>query len=621
MKRNFLATILMLAPAAARAQEQPIVIRVSQAFDGRGNVLRDTAIVVQNGKIVRVDPQAAGTTYDLRGLTVMPGWIDTHVHLTAHFGPNGRAQDPAETPAQGTLAAAANAWATLQAGFTTVQSLGALEDRAVRDAIARGEIPGPRVVTSFRAIVGRGEASGTPEQMRGAVRDLSKQGADVVKIFASRSIREGGGATLSVEQLTAACDEARKLKLRAVIHAYGPMVRVAAEAGCSQVEHATNASEADLRVLAERGTYLDPHVGLVINNYLDNKAKFLGIGNYTEEGFAAMQRALPLNLELCKTALRVSGLKMVFGTDAVAGAHGRNAEEFIYRVRDCGQDTMAAMTSANSLAAQSLGMSDSLGSIAPGMQADLIALDGDPRTDITAVRRVVFVMRAGVVYRNVAANPPPNQALLAPLLLSPAAGVVLRQFPREIAFAWRPVPGAASYKLEVDCMGCCEAGKWCADVRESGFLIPNLNEPGHKFVFWGDQRGRWRVWGVGADGGEGSKSEWREFTCQTRPQRVGPTALPSTPSSDGAIPPRATYSPSPQYTAEAVAAKVSGIVLLSLSVNADGTVEDAQVVRSLHADLDRSAIRTALTWRFEPARKDGQPVRAKVTVEMTFRMR
>lgn len=400
MKKRLLTTILLLAPAAALAQEQAVVLRVSTAFDGRGNVLRDTAIVVQNGKIVRIDSRAQGVTYDLRGLTVMPGWIDTHVHLTAHFGPNGRAEDRDETPAQAALAAAANAWATLQAGFTTVQSLGALDDRALRDAIARGEIPGPRVVTSFRAIVGRGEASGTPEQLREAVRELAKQGADVVKIFASRSIREGGGATLSAEQLGAACDEARKLKLRAVIHAYGPMVRTASEAGCSQIEHATNASEADLRALAERGTYLDPHVGLVIHNYLDNKAKFLGIGNYTEEGFAAMQRVLPLNLELCKTALRVPGLKMVFGTDAVAGAHGHNAEEFVYRVRDCRQDAMAAMVSANSLAAQSIGMGDSLGSIAPGMAADLIALDGDPRSDITAVRRIVFVMKGGVVYRN-----------------------------------------------------------------------------------------------------------------------------------------------------------------------------------------------------------------------------
>ncbi len=112
-----------------------------------------------------------------------------------------------------------------------------------------------------------------------------------------------------------------------------------------------------------------------------------------------MERALPLNIELCKRALAIPNLKMVFGTDAVAGAHGRNAEEFIYRVRECGQDPMAAMVSGNSLAAESLGLGDRLGSIAPGMEADLIALDGNPLVDITAVRRVVMVMKGGVIHR------------------------------------------------------------------------------------------------------------------------------------------------------------------------------------------------------------------------------
>jgi len=157
-----------------------------------------------------------------------------------------------------------------------------------------------------------------------------------------------------------------------------------------------------LKLMAARGTYLDPQAGLVIENYLLNKERYLGTPGYTAEGFAAMERVLSLNHELVQRASKTSGLKIVFGTDAVAGAHVRNAEEFIDRVRDGGVDPMTAMVSANSLAAEAVGMADQIGSITPSFQADIIALDGDPLKDITAARRVVFVMKGGVVYKNIA---------------------------------------------------------------------------------------------------------------------------------------------------------------------------------------------------------------------------
>src|SRR5712664_4010214 len=133
---------------------------------------------------------------------------------------------------------------------------------------------------------------------------------------------------------------------------------------------------------------------LLLETYLLNKAKYAGTPFYpaTEEGFAVFEQILPMNHQLMQRAVKIPGLKIVFGTDAVAGAHGRNAEEFIDRVRDCGVDPMAAMVSANSLGAQALGMADQIGTISPGFQADVIALDGDPLKEITAVRRVVFVM-------------------------------------------------------------------------------------------------------------------------------------------------------------------------------------------------------------------------------------
>jgi imidazolonepropionase-like amidohydrolase len=184
------------------------------------------------------------------------------------------------------------------------------------------------------------------------------------------------------------------------VHAYKEAVKASAEAGCTEVEHGSLTSDEDLRIMAKDGTWFDPQVGLVIHNYLDNKQKFLGAPGYTEDGFAKMQEVLPLNVAMFKRALTIPGLKIVFGTDAVAGAHGRNAEEFIYRVQDGGQDAMAAMVSAQSLAAQAMRLDNQIGSLAPGMQADIIGLDGDPTKDITAVRRVKFVMKGGVVYKD-----------------------------------------------------------------------------------------------------------------------------------------------------------------------------------------------------------------------------
>jgi imidazolonepropionase-like amidohydrolase len=386
---------------AQASQPKRIIIAANTLFDGKGHVLHNTRIVVEGSKIVAIDPKAGPVDYDLRGLTVMPGWIDAHVHLTWIFGKDGKNAGQGGTTPEAIYAAASNAYVTLMAGFTTVQSIGSPADIPLRDAINKGEIPGPRILTSAEPLVGQGERSGTPDQIRTFIRKQKEAGADVIKIFAAASIRQGGNMTLSQDQLNAACDEAKKLGLRAVVHAYKDAVRAATNAGCTEVEHGTMATDDDLKLMAEKGTYLDPQAGLVIENYLANKDRYLGTPGYTEEGFAAMQRVLSLNHELVQRASKIPGLKIVFGTDAVAGAHGRNAEEFIDRVRDGGVDPMTAMVSANSLAAEAMRLSDQIGSIAPGLQADIIALDGDPLKDITAVRRVVFVMKGGVVYKNI----------------------------------------------------------------------------------------------------------------------------------------------------------------------------------------------------------------------------
>lgn len=385
---------------SAIAQSQRIVIAAATVFDGKGKVLHNTRIVIEGSKIVAIDPKAGPVDYDLRGLTVLPGWIDAHSHVTWSFGPDGKNGGAGRTTPEAAYASAENAWATLMAGFTTIQSVGSPTDVPLREAIAKGVLPGPRILTAVEPLNGRGPQTGTPDEIRAFIRKQKDAGADLIKIFASASIRQGGGMTLSQDQLNAACDEAKKLGLRTVVHAYKEAVRAASLAGCTQVEHGTLATDDDLKLVAEKGTYFDPQAGLVIENYLLNKDRYLGTPGYTAEGFAAMEKVLPMNHDLVQRASRVPGLKIVFGTDAVAGAHGRNAEEFIDRVRDGKVDPMTAMVSANSLAAEAIRLSNQIGSIAPGLEADIIALDGDPLKDITAVRRVAFVMKGGVVYKN-----------------------------------------------------------------------------------------------------------------------------------------------------------------------------------------------------------------------------
>jgi imidazolonepropionase-like amidohydrolase len=380
-----------------------IVIAASTVLDGKGRVVHDTRIVIEGSKIVAIDPKAGPVDCDLRGLTVLPGWIDAHVHITWSFGKDGKNAGPASTTQEAAYQAASNAWVTLMAGFTTVQSVGSPADVPLRDAIAKDLLPGPRILTSVEPMIGQGEKSGTPEEIRAFVRKQKAAGADLIKIFAA-----GGPSrpamTLSQEQLNAACDEAKKQGLRTLVHAYKDAVRAATMAGCTEIEHGVLATDDDLKLMAAKGTYLDPQAGLVWENYLLNKEKFVGTPGYPAslEGFVAMEKLIPMYHDFIQRALKIPGLKIVFGTDALAGSHGRNAEEFIDRVRDCGVDPMAAMISANSLGAEALGLSNQIGTIAPGMQADIIALDGDPLKDITAVRRVAFVMKGGVVYKNVA---------------------------------------------------------------------------------------------------------------------------------------------------------------------------------------------------------------------------
>ncbi len=383
-----------LSAMLPRAQASRTVIAVSTVIDGRGAVLRDTRVVVEGRKIVAIDPNASPVDYDLRGATLMPGWIDTHVHINWHFDANHKSISGGEKPDEAALATADDAWATLMGGFTTVQSVGAAIDAAVRDHINRGLLPGPRILTSLRQI---NDKSGDPDALRALVRQTKAEGADVIKLFATTGLGAGGNQSMTDEQINATCGEAKAVGLRAVVHAIGdPGARAAVNAGCTSIEHGTFLTDATLDLMVARGTYFDPNL-LVLHNYLDNRSGF----TFTPEALATLEKGIAPTIDVLRRA-RAKHVKIIFGTDAVAGAHGRNAEEFVYRVQDAHEKPMDAIVSATSLSAQSLGLGDTIGTIAPNYDADLVAVIGNPLDDITAVRRAIFVMKGGQVFKHVA---------------------------------------------------------------------------------------------------------------------------------------------------------------------------------------------------------------------------
>lgn len=343
-------------------------------------------------------------TLDLGDVTLLPGLIDAHVHITNHF--EGRGERASATSLYGARAARA----LLRSGFTTVRTLGSPDfaDVDLRDAIVEGLVPGPRLLVSGDGITdgpglvaadgrraARGEAPATEAELRAAVRERAEAGVDWIKIFASESSRAGGTPTYSEQQLRWMVDEATRAGIPVAAHAHAEeAVRRAVEAGARTIEHGALLDEATLELIKARGTYYSPNLYLS-EYYLEHGDDF----GYTEEQLEWTARLLPPRTEIFGKAAAL-GVRIIFGTDANSGWvwSGETAIEFDRRVQ-AGQSLRDALVSATGRAAQALGLEGRLGDLRAGLLADVIAVEGDPLVDVDALGRVVFVMKDGVVWR------------------------------------------------------------------------------------------------------------------------------------------------------------------------------------------------------------------------------
>jgi imidazolonepropionase-like amidohydrolase len=389
-----------------------------------GRVLRDQTVTVQGGRITAVTPGFTQTTgcevVDLRDSFVLPGLIDSHVHLTGESNPNQRLEEVTQSSAEQAMVGARYAKRTLDAGFTTVADLGADNNAifALRKATASGDVPGPRIIASGSSVSihgGHGDANGFrddvmhlmrgssicsgAEDCRRAVRQQVQQGADVIKITATGGVLSntaaGLGQQFADEELAAIVDSAHRMGRKVTAHAHGgDGVNAFLKAGGDSIEHGTYLDAESIRLFKARGAYLVPT--LMAGDYVARIAN--GPGNFfTPAQTAKAREAGPKMLDMARRA-HAGGVKIAFGTDSGVSAHGDNAGEFALLVR-AGMTPLQAIQSATVNAADHLGLAAEIGTLAPGKAADLVAVRGDPLADVTELGRMRFVMKGGTVHR------------------------------------------------------------------------------------------------------------------------------------------------------------------------------------------------------------------------------
>jgi imidazolonepropionase-like amidohydrolase len=407
------------------AQDKPYVLKAQRLFDSvAGRIVEPGIVVVSEGKIQAVGSAAApagATAINLGDATLMPGFIDAHTHLTDDFNPdyNGaRLLDLQRTIPEKAIRATANARVTLMAGFTTVRDVGSSDflDVGLRNSINAGVTPGPRMLISVHALGSTGghcddsdgfrpgvfnHESGpqdgvinSPDEARFAVRYNIKYGADMIKICASGGVLsptdEVDVPQLTQAELNALVDEAHTLHRKAAAHSHGAeSSKRAIRAGIDSIEHGTFLDDEAMRMMHDRGVYLVPtltvRVGLA-------ESKFPPLVK------AKADKAVKQQDTMVRRAVEL-GVKIALGTDAAVYPHGSNAVEFQLMAAD-GLTASQALQAGTVAAADLLGLNDSVGVLRGGMAADIVAVPGNPVTDIKATQSVFFVMKDGKIYRN-----------------------------------------------------------------------------------------------------------------------------------------------------------------------------------------------------------------------------
>ena len=386
-----------------------------------GVVQRDKTLVIAGNRIVEIRDGfvGQGNVVDLRDDFVLPGLIDSHVHLTSQQNPNGRLEEVTQSNAEQAMVGAGYARKTLMAGFTTVADLGASNEAifALRDAVRRGDVAGPRIIAAGSSVSihgGHGDINGfredvmhllSPESvcsgaddcMR-AVRLQVRSGADIIKITATGGVLSNTAAGLSQqfsdEELAAIVGAAHRMGRQVTAHAHGvDGINAFLRAGGDSIEHGTYLDDESIRLFRREGTYLVPT--LLAGDFVARIAS--GPTNFfTPAQTAKALEAGPKMLDMARRA-HDGGVRIAFGTDTGVSAHGDNAQEFALLVR-AGMTPLEAIQSATVGAAAHLRISDQAGRIAVGMPADIVAVSGDPLSDVTALEDMDFVMKGGVVY-------------------------------------------------------------------------------------------------------------------------------------------------------------------------------------------------------------------------------
>ena len=426
--RIVLAPALSLLVASPIAADAKTLIHAGRLIDGRADTMRTSVTVTVDGdRIVSVTdgyaaPAPGDTVIDLKSATLMPGLMDMHVHLSSQqSGQAGYAERFYLNPADVALRATTYARKTLLAGFTTVRDCGAGQklNLALRDAVAKGWIDGPRIFAAGSVTTTGGHGDGTNglatelqealapvlpgtangvDQMRAAVRQRYKDGADAIKIAATGGVlslaKSGQAPLFTDDELEAVVETAKDYGLKVIAHAHGSegMLR-AVQAGVHSIEHGTFMTDEVMAAMKQRGTYYVPTISA--GRFVAEKSK---IDGYFPEVVRPKAAAIGPQIQATFAKAWKAGVKIAFGTDQGVAPHGDNGLEFVYMV-EAGMPPMAAIKSATSVNAELLGMEKDLGTVESGKLADLVAVPGDPLFDITAMTKVNFVMRNGVVYK------------------------------------------------------------------------------------------------------------------------------------------------------------------------------------------------------------------------------